>query len=418
MEQPRLRFGMHKASFSSSSSLVPRVLMRSPRSGSPAPRTPRPSDRPRWKQRLGPVPEKIEETPSGKRSLSPPATSATKRARPVDDSDSDSDDLKKVTPTTSSDGSGDEEHVHEAMRSIIVAAAPQVPAEKRAGFLDHYGDDWIEKSLAMNRADPIGFYRNFKSKLDSRFPSKKKVCDRCDGPHDANACPHFSKERDDHPDADRALPPMAADGGNAYLPGDARVVPQPGDGSCLFHSLGYGHERLFGRPLAASALRGLLMDWLLEHQETKIADTPVKDWVKWDSGCSVPAYAKRMRLFGWGGGIEMAAYAHKFGVDVHVYERVSGTRHPYKRISRFEKTPLESRHSLTVLYRGGVHYDAILPRSDPVDIDDSPPPRVRTPFRASSHLATAGGSPPAIRGAGIPPKTPSYPSSSKPSSTW
>ncbi|KAH8084955.1 hypothetical protein JL720_7663 [Aureococcus anophagefferens] len=127
-----------------------------------------------------------------------------------------------------------------------------------------------------------------------------------------------------------------ADGGNAYLR-RGEVIRQPGDGSCLFHSLAYG-LRLQNRHGDARQLRRELMDWLSRNPDASIADTPVGDWVKWDSNCSVDDYTARMRGAGWGGGIEMAAFARRFDVDVHVYERDPGGRRdlPYKRVARFE----------------------------------------------------------------------------------
>ena len=68
----------------------------------------------------------------------------------------------------------------------------------------------------------------------------KLCCDRCDGKHETARCPHFKKERDKHRDAQKGKgPEMGAPGGNFVLR-RARVVPQPGDGSCLFHSMSYG----------------------------------------------------------------------------------------------------------------------------------------------------------------------------------
>ncbi|KAH8058733.1 hypothetical protein JL722_5965 [Aureococcus anophagefferens] len=191
-------------------------------------------------------------------------------------------------------------------------------------------------------------------------------CDKCDGPHATSRCPHFAKDRDDHPEAQRAKGlACGADGGNAYLR-RGEVIRQPGDGSCLFHSLAYG-LRLQNRHGDARQLRRELMDWLSRNPDASIADTPVGDWVKWDSNCSVDDYTARMRGAGWGGGIEMAAFARRFDVDVHVYERDPGGRRdlPYKRVARFEPgdgapSPRGRPAPVNVLYCGGVHYDALV----------------------------------------------------------
>lgn len=84
-----------------------------------------------------------------------------------------------------------------------------------------------------------------------------------------------------------------------------------------------------------------------------MADTPLKDWVYWDSGSNPAAYARRMSTGGWGGAIEMAACALLKRCTVHVYERCRGG---FKRISEFGG----SGETINVLYGGRVHYDALL----------------------------------------------------------
>ena len=37
------------------------------------------------------------------------------------------------------------------------------------------------------------------------------------------------------------------------------------------------------------------------NPDLEIAETPMRDWVKWDSGTSVSEYARRMAISGWGG---------------------------------------------------------------------------------------------------------------------
>ena len=79
--------------------------------------------------------------------------------------------------------------------------------------------------------------------------------------------------------------------------------------------------------------------------------------VKWDSGSTVAAYARRMAVSGWGGGIEMAAFARCRKMNVYVYEQTKTSG--YKRISAFD-TP-GSRGTAYLIYQGGVHYDALQP---------------------------------------------------------
>lgn len=84
------------------------------------------------------------------------------------------------------------------------------------------------------------------------------------------------------------------------LPGalirNARVVRQPGDGSCLFHSLSFGLRN----GSTASSLRRQICNFIVDNPKLKIADTPLSDWVKWDSRSSVTQYARRMSGGAWG----------------------------------------------------------------------------------------------------------------------
>ena len=110
---------------------------------------------------------------------------------------------------------------------------------------------------------------------------------------------------------------------------NVRVVRQPGDGSCLFHSLSYGLG-----DTSASSLRREIAKFIESNPELKIAGTPFSERVRWengtpgegkrDSGVSVSSYAQRMAHSGWGGGIEIAACCVMRKVNIYVYERNSG----------------------------------------------------------------------------------------------
>jgi len=122
----------------------------------------------------------------------------------------------------------------------------------------------------------------------------------------------------------------------------------------LFHSLAYG----LGRPSEASALRAQVADYIAENPELLIGGNPVKDWVLWDSGLDVKAYAKTMRSGSrWGGAVEIAVCAQLSRVPVHVYER--GAK-GFTRISAFDAPGAsEGNRVVNVHYGGRVHYDAL-----------------------------------------------------------
>ncbi len=176
-------------------------------------------------------------------------------------------------------------------------------------------------------------------------------CDKCDGKHETSNCPYYKKKRDDHPDAQK----NKQIGGTSPLPGsvlkNAKVVRQPGDGSCLFHSMSYGMKS----GATATTLRNEICRFIQSNPQLSISDTPLQDWVKWDSnGSSVSEYARTMSRGSWGGGIEMACMSQLKGCNVHVYERYGSG---FKRISAFDHPVCpESKPVIRVLYGGGVHY--------------------------------------------------------------
>jgi hypothetical protein len=135
----------------------------------------------------------------------------------------------------------------------------------------------------------------------------------------------------------------------------AKIVPQPGDGSCLFHSMSYGIRDKSN----ATSLRRDICSYIQHHPLTPICDTPLSDWVDWDSGTSCSDYARKMSYGAWGGGIEMACMSRLKDCNVHVYESLRSGG--FKRISAFDN-PIDPqlKRNVRVLYRGGVHYDALV----------------------------------------------------------
>lgn len=132
---------------------------------------------------------------------------------------------------------------------------------------------------------------------------------------------------------------------------DARVVAQPMDGSCLFHSISHGLQD----GTTASLLRLEISKHIVEHPTMLVADTPLSEWVQFDSGCGVSSYALKMAGDSWGGGIEIEVAAHVRGVNVHVFEKSHGG---YQRISCFS-AGCDGAKTVNVLYQGRCHYDAL-----------------------------------------------------------
>ena len=131
--------------------------------------------------------------------------------------------------------------------------------------------------------------------------------------------------------------------GHRYVLRNATVLPQPGDGHCLFHTLAAGLQA-FGVQLAGLALRRELAFWLRRHAMEIVAGTTFQEWIAHDSDVSVDAYCTQMCCTRtWGGGIELAAFAQCQHTNVHVFER-RGTE--FRRISFFLVLRIQHKTSI------------------------------------------------------------------------
>ena len=145
----------------------------------------------------------------------------------------------------------------------------------------------------------------------------------------------------------------------------ATVVKQPGDGSCLFHSLAYGARQLPVLGVAdvelstAEGVRARVLRFLESHPAEECAGVPLRDWVLWESNLEPVAYCSRMRQPGaWGGAIEMLCFSRVANASVRVYERKGDG---FEQISAFdvEQQTGSAERLVRVLYSGRSHYDAL-----------------------------------------------------------
>ena len=132
-----------------------------------------------------------------------------------------------------------------------------------------------------------------------------------------------------------------------------RLVPQPGDGSCLFHSLGH----YFGA--SAAELRSEAASTIEANPALEISGTPLHKWIEWDENLSPPSYAARLRSGSWGGALELAVISAMMGVVIHVYEPVQADQ--YRRIATFGSVDDNAFTAVAhIAFRGRCHYDALL----------------------------------------------------------
>lgn len=214
-------------------------------------------------------------------------------------------------------------------------------------------------------------------KLGSNGP-----CDRCDGTHHALDCPHFgphkghkawtprSRGREDHEDAWANLD--GADGEQTARPETAVTgtqIRQPGDGTCLYHSMAFGlrRARLAEEGFVGPALRARIADHLEEHADDRVSGSAYRDYIWWDHGLTVEAYCHKMRKDGvWGGAIEIAACTQMYGVNVHIYvpEQDDRAHAPNKqKVERFRRIAAfgedQDKPTVTITYMLRCHYDAL-----------------------------------------------------------
>jgi len=240
------------------------------------------------------------------------------------------------------------------------SAQQQSPSRGRNFFsIGSRGSSSTARSQPQSPQSPQSAQQQSPAQASTPVAQEKLCCDKCDGPHETDKCPHFKKARDKHADAwsgkGKAQKLEDADGEGAPIirSSEARVYPQPGDGSCLFHSLSYG----LGGSSSANSLRSDICGYIAKNPGMTIADTAIEDWIRYDSDSNetVAQYARRMAGDTWGGGIEMAALTKMKNVNVHVYEKC---HQGYRRISAFDNP--NARKTICVLYQGRNHYDAMV----------------------------------------------------------
>lgn len=134
-----------------------------------------------------------------------------------------------------------------------------------------------------------------------------------------------------------------------------RVVAQPADGSCLFHSIAYG----LNNGTTGDELRKQIAAFIRQYPKEKIADTTVEDWVKFATGQSIHGYAQRLgQPRTWGGALELALSAKLIQVNIHVYER--RLQGGFNCITTFHIP--EATYTVHIVYRTFPckHYDALV----------------------------------------------------------
>ena len=85
----------------------------------------------------------------------------------------------------------------------------------------------------------------------------------------------------------------------------------PGDGNCLFHSLGKAFKK------SHIEMRNTIIGFIERKPKYKISDARIKDWIKWENNLSWRKYVSYMLNQGtWGGALEIQLCSEIFRISL------------------------------------------------------------------------------------------------------
>ena len=151
-------------------------------------------------------------------------------------------------------------------------------------------------------------------------------------------------------------------------PSDAfRILRQPGDGACLFHSLAC----LSRPPTIAAVVRARVVEYMRRHADLEVQGVALSQWIDWESRMDMDEYCARMsRSDRWGGAIEISVYSLMNSTPVEVYERrglfLRRIAHVSHEQTATANTTDETSTVVRLLYSGRSHYDAMTPWFNPI----------------------------------------------------
>lgn len=127
-----------------------------------------------------------------------------------------------------------------------------------------------------------------------------------------------------------------------------KIYNMPGDGNCLFHSLGKAFKK------SHIEMRNTIIGFIERKPKYKISDARIKDWIKWENNLSWRKYVSYMLNQGtWGGALEIQLCSEIFNTNIVVLERGKNDG-KFNIISKF----LRNKGRIVFLvYEGRCHYN-------------------------------------------------------------
>ena len=164
-------------------------------------------------------------------------------------------------------------------------------------------------------------------------------CDKCDGRHLSADCTVYPKDREEHPDAQKAAVQTNKQKQDVTISSlSASFKKHPADNHCLYHALCFG----FKRAVKHTELRAQLARWVLSNLNTVcISGRPMVQYLAGEYPNDTPQeYAALMESSTrWGGMPELTGCAILHQTNIRVWERESRQLARYKLISVFSPHP-------------------------------------------------------------------------------
>lgn len=92
----------------------------------------------------------------------------------------------------------------------------------------------------------------------------------------------------------------------------------PGDGSCMFHSVGHVVNK------TAAELRTVCADEIVRRANDDFNGMKLCEWIQFEMHFTVPAYVRAIQTHLWGGALELKLLADHFRRPVLVFSAAKG----------------------------------------------------------------------------------------------
>ena len=156
---------------------------------------------------------------------------------------------------------------------------------------------------------------------DHKTSSTIPCCDKCDGAHETETCPFFPQPPENHPDATMNKGENLIEEPNETLPNTALVIPQQGDGSCVFHAMAYVINQHKEKNVQSTQLRAEAADFIQKNKQWEFQGKTVQTWIDEMEGHTYDGanYEQELRNGMYGGILEIQIVAHLHEIQFKVF---------------------------------------------------------------------------------------------------